>query len=143
MPAANTTFTAVWTPEQKARVTYIFWGEDPDLVSVDGTVTPSNEYSYLTTAYKELDVNSTVGFTHGEVLDYGLICDLEQHVHTDFCYKDHVHEMKCYPGAAEWGWLEFFTPDTSATQNGQVVNGKVWGLSPITTKGIYLSLIHI
>lgn len=139
MPAANTTFTAVWTPEQKARVTYIFWGEDPDLVSVDGTVTPSNEYSYLTTAYKELDVNSTVGFKHGEVLDYGLICDLEQHVHTDFCYKDHVHEMKCYPGAAEWGWLESFTPDTSATQNGQVVNGKVWGLPPITTKGIYIN----
>ncbi len=126
MPATNTTYTAVWTPEKKAQVTYIFWGQDPDTVAVDGTVTKSTEYSYLTTAYKELNVGSEAGFKHGDKFDAGLTCGKEQHVHTDLCYKqvEHTHEMSCYPGATEWRRFEYFSPNTNATQNGQVVKDK-------------------
>lgn len=86
MPAENKTFYAYWVPEDTARVTFVFWGENAD----------DNEYSYLSS--KILYVSPQDNFMYTE--DGTLICKQEEHTHTEACYGNCTHGAKhtfaCY-----------------------------------------------
>ncbi len=89
MPAANSTYYALWTPEATAKVTVVFWGENAD----------DEEYSYIKSA--QVDVKPGTEFTYSE--DGSLICALEEHTHSldKNCYtltctqEVHTHSESC------------------------------------------------
>ena len=89
MPAANTTYKAVWQANDTAKVTVVFWGENAD----------DEGYSYIKSA--QVNVKPGTEFTYNE--SGSLICKLEVHTHNiDDCYKltctkeDHQHSESCY-----------------------------------------------
>ena len=105
MPAANSTYYALWTPEATAKVTVVFWGENAD----------DEEYSYIKSA--QVDVKPGTEFTysedgslicalevHSHDLDkcYALTCTQEVHTHSESCYtcgqSSHTHDTSCYAG---------------------------------------------
>lgn len=67
MPARNTTFVAVWAAQDTAKLTVMYWGENPN----------DDEYSIINT--KELMVEP------GSTLQYAP-CDRTLHVHNAACY---------------------------------------------------------
>ena len=88
MPADNKTYKALWTPNNTAKVTVVFWGENAD----------DEEYSYIKSA--QVDVKPGTEFTYSE--SGALICALEVHTHSlDECYtltctqEVHTHSKNC------------------------------------------------
>ena len=88
MPASNKTYKALWTPNNTAKVTVVFWGENAD----------DEEYSYIQSA--QVEVTPGTKFTYSE--DGTLVCALEVHSHSDSCYElactkeVHTHSEACY-----------------------------------------------
>ena len=91
MPAGNKTYKALWQPDNTAKVTIVFWGENAD----------DEEYSYLDSA--EVNVKPGTEFTYSE--DGFLICGQEEHTHDDTCYtcgqSSHTHSTDCYAGVGD------------------------------------------
>ena len=102
MPAAHTTYYAVWEMDAEAKVNIVFWGENPD----------DENYSYIQTGEVMADSGSSYTYTHGTRVY--MLCDLEEHehgvdctltcgkeehtTHTDECFKcGHTHTLTtCY-----------------------------------------------
>lgn len=93
MPAENRTYKAVWTANDTAKVTIVFWGENAD----------DEEYSYITS--KGIDLKPGTEFTYSE--EGMLICNKKEHAHDENCYNltcqknEHQHELKCYHGVGD------------------------------------------
>lgn len=122
MPSVNTTFKANWMPEEKATVKYVFYGQDPDIVSNDGTLISNSDYSYLKTAYKTLPVGTTASFEMDYEFDTGIICGEEIHIHTDLCKREieHTHSLTCYSDVASWSWNEGEIPSPDGKAEGEI-----------------------
>ena len=88
MPAANKTYKAIWTANDTAKVTVVFWGENAD----------DEEYSYIKSA--QVNVKPGTEFTYSP--SGALICALEEHSHSNSCYtltctkEEHTHSEACY-----------------------------------------------
>lgn len=87
MPSANRTYYAIWSANNTAKVTVVFWGENAN----------DEEYSYIKSA--EVNVKPGTEFTYSK--DGTLICVLEPHTHDADCgYKcgqtEHTHGPDCY-----------------------------------------------
>ena len=87
MPAENRTYKAVWTADDTAKVTVVFWGENAD----------DEGYSYIKSA--QVNVKPGTEFTYSE--NGTLICALEVHTHDASCgyacnQTEHIHEADCY-----------------------------------------------
>lgn len=112
MPAANKTYKALWQPDNTAKVTIVFWGENAD----------DEEYSYLDSA--EVNVKPGTEFTYSE--DGFLICGQEEHTHDDTCYtcgqSSHTHSTDCYAGVGSLGNPKFAPPNP---KNGQIYSGSI------------------
>lgn len=115
MPAANVTYVAVWAAQDTAKVTVVFWGENPD----------DTGYSYVKTGTLNAQVGSQFTFTDGtQVLqicgkdahshgpDCDIICGKEEHtIHTEDCLGcGHVCTLDCY-SAGNYGLIEAEKPD--------------------------------
>ena len=87
MPIGNTAYKAIWTPATNAKVTIVYWGENP------------NDEGY---SYKEsVEIYAKVGDT----LNFGankFVCTLEPHNHDDgpctitCTTPEHNHSDSCY-----------------------------------------------
>ena len=112
MPAGNKTYKALWQPDNTAKVTIVFWGENAD----------DEEYSYLDSA--EVNVKPGTEFTYSE--DGFLICGQEEHTHDDTCYtcgqSSHTHSTDCYAGVGSLGNPKFAPPNP---KNGQIYSGSI------------------
>ncbi len=101
MPAQNTTYKAVWTLDNTAKVTVVFWGENAN----------DEEYSYDHTGTLQIQAGTEFTYddetrfvicveeehTHDSNCAYA--CGDNEHVHSDACgYKDeaHSHDAFCY-----------------------------------------------
>ena len=85
MPAGNRTYKAVWTPDDTAKVTVVFWGENAD----------DEEYSYIES--KQIDVKPGTEFTF--TVNGVLECTKEVHTHNSNCLScTHTHDYTCYGG---------------------------------------------
>ena len=103
MPAAHTTYYAVWEMDAEAKVNIVFWGENPN----------DEGYSYIQTGEVMADSGSSFTYTHGTPVY--MLCDLEEHehgvdctltcgkeehtTHTNACFQctdNHVHTLDCY-----------------------------------------------
>ena len=88
IPAENRTYKAVWETNSTAKVTIVFWGENPN----------DEEYSYIKSS--EIYVKPATEFTYSE--DGSLVCGLEVHTHDASCYEltcdkeVHTHSEACY-----------------------------------------------
>lgn len=87
MPAENRTYKAVWTADDTAKVTVVFWGENAD----------DEEYSYIKS--QQINVKPGTEFTYDE--SGSLICALEVHEHGRDCfncshYVSHSLTLSCY-----------------------------------------------
>lgn len=89
MPATNSTYYALWTPEDTAKVTIVFWGENAD----------DEDYSYLSD--KVINLKPGTEFTYSE--NGMLVCDKEVHTHDDSCGVNcgHTHTAACYGGTRQ------------------------------------------
>ena len=85
MPAENRTYKAVWTPDNTAKVTVVFWGENAD----------DEEYSYI----RSMQVDAVPGnnYSYDGSSD---TCPLAEHNHTtEKCTLECVHKshtLDCY-----------------------------------------------
>lgn len=73
VPAQNVTYKALWQANDTAKVSVVFWGENPN----------DEEYSYLTTGV----IRATPGteYTYQNGNEVFMICGKEAHSHTDEC----------------------------------------------------------
>ena len=116
MPAGNKTYKALWQPDDTAKVTIVFWGENAD----------DEEYSYLDSA--EVNVKPGTEFTYSE--DGFLICGQEEHTHDDTCYtcgqSSHTqHTTACYDGVGNQQNVYTDIPDNPS--DGQVTDYWYYG----------------
>lgn len=84
MPAVNVSFKAIWKVAEKAKVTVVVWGENPD----------DEGYSF----YKNAEIQAKPGEELTlEKLQGALICGKDEHAH-DSCNVDckHTHDLTCY-----------------------------------------------
>ena len=103
MPAENRTYKAVWTPDNTAKVTVVFWGENAD----------DEEYSYIKSATVNVKPGKEFTYSEGGSLVcgqdvhthsiddcYTLTCTQEVHTHSESCYTcdetSHTHSKDCY-----------------------------------------------
>lgn len=85
MPAENRTYKAVWTSNDTAKVTIVFWGENAD----------DEEYSYIKS--QQIDVKPGTEFTY--TVNGVLKCTQEVHEHNSDCLScTHTHDYTCYGG---------------------------------------------
>ena len=100
MPAKNTSYKAKWIVGEKAKVTVVVWGENPD----------DEGYSF----YKKSEIHAKPGdkLTLSD-LQGKLICGKEEHKHSNSCSVDckHTHDLTCY-GLRANAWP--VTPDGEA-----------------------------
>ncbi|MDD5902259.1 MAG: InlB B-repeat-containing protein [Oscillospiraceae bacterium] len=87
MPAENRTYKAVWTADDTAKVTIVFWGENAD----------NEEYSYIRS--QQINVKPGTEFTY--TVNGVLTCTEEEHDHiasgcTLICKDTHTHTLACY-----------------------------------------------
>ncbi len=136
MPAADKTYYAIWTPVDAAKVTVVFWGENPN----------DEGYSYLSDFTREIyrepeteftfnpeedDVICTADHTHGD----GCIgCGKTAHTHSALggsCYtltctvEGHTHGTGCYAGVGSQQNVYTGLPDNP--QEGQVYDHWIYG----------------
>lgn len=94
MPAYESgemTYYAIWKMVDIAKVTIVFWGENPN----------DEYYSYLDKETKKINLKPGTEFTYTEA--EMLICGKDVHTHTEECYsctkKEHTHSAvggSCY-----------------------------------------------
>ena len=85
MPAGNKTYKALWQPDDTAKVTIVFWGENAD----------DEEYSYIQSGVVQATPGSEFTYTGDGIL----VCGKEAHTHSDACGLNctHTHhEVACY-----------------------------------------------
>ena len=118
MPAENRTYKAVWTADDTAKVTVVFWGENADdeeysyIKSQQINVKPGTELTYkedgsLICGLEVHDHDSSCGYAcnqteHRHIADcYTLTCTQEHHVHNRYCctLEEHSHGFGCLWGA--------------------------------------------
>ena len=104
MPAQDQTYTAIWIPNDQAKVTVVFWGQnandDEYSYYKSGTLfaTPGSEFNYSDDIANFL-ICGQDEHTHGEGCQPTLDCDIQVHEHTSECCTkdtDHVHTTDCY-----------------------------------------------
>lgn len=123
------TYYAIWKMVDTAKVTVVFWGENPN----------DEGYSYLADSTKEINLKPGREFTYSE--GEMLVCDIEVHTHTDACLncdktehthsavggacytlictiESHTHGTDCYDGVGNRQIVTTGIPDNP--QNGQV-----------------------
>ena len=84
MPAVNVSFKAIWKVAEKAKVTVVVWGENPD----------DEDYSYIKSS--EIQVKPGTTLTKDD-LTHVLTCSEEEHQHTNSCMNcAHTHTSACY-----------------------------------------------
>ena len=94
MPMGNKKYYAIWTADDTAKVTIVFWGENAD----------DEGYSYLSDYTKVIDLKPGREFTYSE--SETLLCEKTQHTHNDACYQltctkeEHTHTWSCYPNTS-------------------------------------------
>ena len=85
MPGRNTAYSAIWLQDEKAQVTFVFWGENAN----------GESYSYIDSHVLDMEPGTNVTYTqsgvpvcdhhiHGPACSY--TCGLEEHTHSDSCY---------------------------------------------------------
>lgn len=84
VPAKNVTYKALWTIGDQAKVTVVIWGENAD----------DEKYSF----YGNSEIQAKPGTTlTKDDLTHILICDKEEHQHTNSCMNcAHTHTADCY-----------------------------------------------
>ena len=84
VPAKNVTYKALWTIGDQAKVTVVIWGENAD----------DEKYSF----YGNSEIQAKPGTTlTKDDLTHILICDKEEHKHTNSCMNcAHTHTADCY-----------------------------------------------
>ena len=145
MPAVNSTYYALWTPEATAKVTIVFWGENAD----------DEDYSYLDGYTKTIDCKPGTEFTYSEsgmlvcALEehthdiskcYKLTCTQEQHTHSESCYtcglSSHTHDKNCYAGVGRESSAGYDAPDNPS--NGYIEReGWSWDSKVIYINGTW------
>lgn len=118
VPDENVTYKALWQVGDAAKISVVFWGENPN----------DEEYSYLTTGVAHAKPGTEYTFADGSTvfLICGkdehthtaecLSCDKEEHTqHTDACLScSHVCELSCY-SAGYYDLKETSKPSQIAT----------------------------
>ena len=109
MPNQNTTYRAIWKPDETVKVSVVFWGENPN----------DTDYSYIKSAVVEVAPGSQVTFTenmrilicgktthaHSSTCKPVLTCTTAEHSHSSACCTKtpHTHSTSCYNNV---GYLE-------------------------------------
>lgn len=73
LPAKNQTYVAKWKADDTAKVSVVFWGENPN----------DEEYSYLMTGVVNVKPGTNYTYANGNTVF--LICGKDEHTHTDAC----------------------------------------------------------
>lgn len=86
MPVGNKTYKAIWKAVENAKVTIVYWGENPN----------DEGYSYKESVEIYAKVGSTLTFGTNQ-----MVCTLEEHTHTEACetlcgQEGHQHNDACY-----------------------------------------------
>ena len=116
MPAENTSYKAKWIVGEKAKVTVVVWGENPD----------DEGYSF----YKKSEIHAKPGdkLTLSD-LQGKLICGKEEHKHSNSCGVDckHTHDLTCYglranarPVTPDGEALKYFAQLQGGVQDGYI-----------------------
>ena len=101
IPAEHTVYYAVWEMADKAKVSVVFWGENPN----------DEKYSYIQTG--EVSAKPGEDYTYEDGDPVYMLCDLEEHTHgvdcqlkcgkeehtshTEQCIGcKHTHSLSCY-----------------------------------------------
>lgn len=148
MPIGNTAYKAIWKRAENAKVTIVYWGENPNdekysyLESQELYVKPGTELTFGTDQL----VCTLTPHTHGSGCTYScgktphthtvegncykLTCPTESHNHTDSnCTLtcSHVHTLNCY-SVNSGSWTETTKPDkiTNASGNGIYTYTENW-----------------
>ncbi len=91
MPFKGTSYKAMWTIGDSAKVTVVVWGENPD----------DEGYSF----YKNAEITATPGEKLKlDNLQGKLICGKEEHTHSSSCGLNclqHTHDLACYGFSAD------------------------------------------
>lgn len=91
MPFKGTSYKAMWTIGDSAKVTVVVWGENPD----------DEGYSF----YKNAEITAKPGETLKlDNLQGKLICGKEEHTHSSSCGLNclqHTHDLTCYGFSAD------------------------------------------
>ena len=91
MPFEGTSYKAMWTIGDSAKVTIVVWGENPD----------DEGYSF----YKNAEITAKPGETLKlDNLQGKLICGKEDHTHSSSCGLNclqHTHDLTCYGFSAD------------------------------------------
>ena len=105
MPAINTTYVAVWTANDTAKLTVVFWGENANdeeysyIKSTQVNVKPGSEFTY---SESDTLICALEEHTHSIDKCYEITCTQEEHIHNDSCYtcgiENHTHNTSCYTG---------------------------------------------
>ncbi len=137
MPAASKNYYAIWTPDDTAKVTIVFWGENAD----------DEGYSYLADYTKVINLKPGKDFTYSE--DRMLVCDKVVHTHTDDCIgcgkeahthsavggscytltctvENHTHSTSCYAGVSTKQDVYTGLPDNP--KDGEVTRHWLYGM---------------
>ncbi|MBR3838094.1 MAG: InlB B-repeat-containing protein [Clostridia bacterium] len=98
MPVNGKTYKAIWKAAENAKVTIVYWGENPN----------DDGYSYKESVEIYAKVGSTLTFgtnqmvctldEHTHNAGCTTTCNQEGHTHTDTCYGNctHKHSAQCY-----------------------------------------------
>lgn len=112
MPFKGTSYKAMWTIGDSAKVTVVVWGENPD----------DEGYSF----YKNAEITATPGEKLKlDNLQGKLICGKEEHTHSSSCGLNclqHTHDLTCYGFSAD---AESATPSNEALKYFAQLSGGV------------------
>jgi len=112
MPFKGTSYKAMWTIGDSAKVTVVVWGENPD----------DEGYSF----YKNAEITAKPGETLKlDNLQGQLICGKEEHTHSSSCGLNclqHTHDLTCYGFSAD---AESATPSKEALKYFPQLSGGV------------------
>lgn len=98
MPINSNTYKAIWKATDNAKVTIVYWGENPN----------DDGYSYKESVEIYAKVGSTLTFGTNQMVctleehthnnNCKTTCNQEGHTHTDTCYGNctHKHSAECY-----------------------------------------------
>ncbi len=107
MPAENTTYKAQWTAGDKAKVTVLFWGENPN----------DDEYSFDHTGTIEATPGTEFTFTNNTQF---LICEKEEHIHSQegcqMTCTHQTHTLDCYSLTGYYAYYSSLGEVTRPTQ---------------------------
>lgn len=149
MPAENREYIAVWEADDTAKVTFVFWGENPNdeeysyLESIETTAKPGTVITYGTDnricGQEEHTHDANCQFACGieehkhSLQDncYTLKCTQASHSHTnDGCALDckHIHAVECYTADNDTNLKEISKPNETLTSIGNgIYTYSSWG----------------